>query len=153
MKVNSSKNSVIIRDFKTFKNEKGLLNYSNSFKLSKYKRLYTITHNSCKTVRAWQGHPYESKCFIPIYGKFIISWVEIDDFKNPSNDLKANHIIIKASDKKIIEIPKGYANGLKALESNSEVLVLSEFFLEDSLKEKIRFDSNLWFDWKMYDKK
>ena len=53
--------------------------------------------------------------------------------------------------KKNIEIPKGYANGLKALEPDSEVMVFSEFSLEDSLLDEIRFHSDLWFNWKEYD--
>ena len=53
--------------------------------------------------------------------------------------------------KKIIEVPKGYANGLKALESDSEVMVFSELSLEDSSKDIIRYDYEQWFNWKLYD--
>jgi len=86
-----------------------------------------------------------------VRGKFLVCWVKIDYFDNPSETLKAESLILDASKKRIIEIPKGYANGLKALEPDSEVMVFSEFSLEDSLLDKIRFHSDLWFNWKEYD--
>ena len=147
----SNQNSVFITDFQKYTNHLGVLNHCNSLILSRYKRIYTILHPKTSNVRAWQGHPNEGKCFIPIRGKFLICWVKIDDFDNPSERLKAKSLILDASKKKIIEIPKGYANGLKALEPDSEVMVFSEFSLDDSLLDEIRFHSDLWFNWKEYD--
>tara|TARA_B110000114_G_C14875833_1_gene310694 strand:+ start:316 stop:657 length:342 start_codon:yes stop_codon:yes gene_type:complete len=113
--------------------------------------MYTISHPKTTVVRAWQGHPNEGKCFIPTKGKFLLCWVKIDDFDNPSESLKAESLILDATKKKIIEVPKGYANGLKALESDSEVMVFSELSLEDSSKDIIRYDYEQWFNWKLYD--
>lgn len=142
-----NKNSVIIRDLDEFTNNLGKLLFCNDLLLIKYKRLYFIRHSDTNAVRAWQGHPLEGKCFLPVQGKFLVCWVKIDDFNNPSKELIAESIILDSSSRKIIEIPKGYANGLKALEPNSEILVLSELELQDSLKEKIRYDPNLWYNW------
>jgi len=143
--------SVLIRKIDSFENESGIIEYCNELILNKYRRFYTITHPDTNKIRAWQAHSQESKCFVPLKGRFIVSWVKIDCFKNPSLNLKAESIILDSTCKKLVEIPKGYANGLKALEPNSELLVFSEFFLEKSLKEKVRFDSNLWFNWNKYD--
>lgn len=44
-------------------------------------------------------------------------------------------------------IPKGYANGIKALEVDSELMVFSNKTLEVSNKDSWRYDANLWFDW------
>lgn len=143
----SEKNAVIIRNIQNYKNELGVLNYCNSFVLNKYKRFYFIKHPKTNTVRAWQGHPSEGKCFIPIKGKFLLSWVKIDCFKNPSPNLNPEILILDSSMKKLVEIPKGYANGLKALDEDSELLVFSELNLEESIRDTIRFDSNLWLDW------
>jgi dTDP-4-dehydrorhamnose 3,5-epimerase len=142
---------VIINDFKSYTNNLEILNYCNSLILNKYNRCYIINHPCTNKVRAWQAHPEEGKCFIPIKGKFLISWVEIDDFNHPSKTLKAESLILDSSNKKIVEIPKGFANGLKALEPNSEVIIFSEFSLKDSEKDNIRYDSNLWFNWNKYD--
>lgn len=147
----SNQNSVFITDFQKYTNHLGVLNHCNSLILNKYQRIYTISHPKTSSVRAWQGHPQEGKCFVPIKGKFLLCWVKIDNFDNPSENLKAESLILDANKKKIIEIPSGYANGLKALEPDSEVMVFSEFLLEDSLSDKIRFHSNLWFNWKQYD--
>ena len=119
---------VVIRDFDAFRNEYGVLEYCNELILNKYRRFYTITHPSIDKIRAWQRHPLEAKCFIPLKGKFLISWVKIDCFDNPSPNLKAESIILDSICKKLVEIPKGYANGFKALEPNSELLVFSELF-------------------------
>lgn len=143
--------NVIVRDLESHKNNSGILNYCNSFIPGKYKRMYTISHPKTTVVRAWQGHPNEGKCFIPTKGKFLLCWVKIDDFDNPSESLKAESLILDATKKKIIEVPKGYANGLKALESDSEVMVFSELSLEDSSKDIIRYDYEQWFNWKLYD--
>ena len=143
--------NVVIRELEYHKNNSGILNYCNSFIPCRYKRIYTISHPKISVIRAWQAHPNEGKCFIPIRGKFLLCWVKINNFDNPSEKLKAESLILDASKKKIIEIPKGYANGLKALEPDSEVMVFSEFSLEDSLLDVIRFDSDLWFNWKQYD--
>ena len=138
---------VIIRDIQNYTNELGVLNYCNSLVLNKYKRFYSITHPNKNTVRAWQGHPLEGKCFIPIKGRFLLSWVKIDCFKNPSLNLIPETLILDSNKKKLIEIPKGYANGFKALDDNSEFLVFSELNLEESMLDNIKFDSKLWLDW------
>lgn len=143
--------SVVITNFKIHENHLGILGHINSLILSKYKRLYYLFHPKTTSVRAWQGHINEAKCFVPIKGSFLVCWVKIDDFKNPSKKLIADSTVLNSNDKKIIEIPKGYANGLKALEPNSELMVFSEFCLEDSLKDKVRFDHKLWFNWEDYD--
>lgn len=82
----------------------------------------------------------------------MISWVKIDDWENPSKDLKAEYLIVNEKDSPVLSIPAGYANGLKALEPNSKVLVFSEFELEKSVYEKIRFDSNLWLNWREFER-
>jgi dTDP-4-dehydrorhamnose 3,5-epimerase-like enzyme len=143
--------NVIVRNVESHKNNSGILNYCNSFIPNRYKRIYTISHPKTSVIRAWQGHPNEGKCFIPVRGKFLICWVKINDFVNPSQILKAKSLILDSNHKKIIEIPKGYANGLKALEPDSEVMVFSEFSLEDSSKDIIRYDYDQWFNWKLYD--
>jgi dTDP-4-dehydrorhamnose 3,5-epimerase len=147
----NNQDSVVIRDIQSYTNELGVLNYNNSLILNKYKRFYIISHSSVDVVRAWQAHPQEGKCFIPVRGKFLVCWVEIDNFDNPSQTLKAESLILDSSEKRNIEIPKGYANGLKALEPDSEVMVFSEFSLVDSLEDNIRYDSNLWFNSEQYD--
>ncbi len=130
-----------------FVDDRGKLNFANAFSFEDVNRFYIITHPDTETVRAWQGHRLEKKFFFVVQGAFVIAWVKIDDWDNPSKNLKAEHLVMNEKDSPVLGIPPGYANGLKALEPNSKVLVFSEFELGKSVDEKIRFDSNLWFDW------
>jgi dTDP-4-dehydrorhamnose 3,5-epimerase-like enzyme len=80
-----------------------------------------------------------------------VAWVKIDDFTSPSINLKPEYHILSSETSEIISIPKGYANGLKALEPNSEILIFSDMNLEESEKEKIRFPAERWMDWSRFE--
>lgn len=128
---------VIHEDFR------GSIKFVNDFNMHYVSRFYIITHDDIKIVRAWQGHLIEHKYFYVIKGSFIIAGVKIDDWNNPSENLKSEIFRIKSSDNLVLSIPPGYANGLKALEQNSQVMVFSSH----KIGENIRFHSSLWFDW------
>lgn len=130
-----------------FVDERGAMSFVNDFDLSAAKRFYTITHNSIETVRAWQGHEFEQKYFFPLQGRFLIAWVKIDNFSNPSEKLPVNYVILDATDTALLYIPDGFANGLKALTNEAQIGVFSDFNLEKSVMEKHRYDPQRWFDW------
>lgn len=131
----------------TFTDNRGSMRFVNDFHIKDVKRFYFIKHPTINVVRAWQGQQVEKKYFYPISGSFVVAWVKIDDFYNPSKYLKAEYHILSATDSEIISVPKGYANGLKALEPNSEIMVLSDMHLEESVNEKIRFPAGWWLNW------
>jgi dTDP-4-dehydrorhamnose 3,5-epimerase len=131
----------------TFVDQRGIMRFVNDFRFEDIKRFYFIKHTDIHIVRAWQGHQAEKKYFYPISGSFAIAWVKIDDFMEPSADLIPEYHILSASKSEVLSIPKGYANGLKALEPNSELMIFSDLDLEQSLMEKIRFPSDWWLDW------
>jgi dTDP-4-dehydrorhamnose 3,5-epimerase-like enzyme len=137
----------------TFIDKRGIINYVNDFSFSNVARFYVIMHKNIDVIRAWQGHKTEKKIFFVVSGTFVISWVKIDNWENPSTNLKAEHKILSESESTILSIPAGYANGLKALEKDSKLLVFSEFELEQSSCEKIRYQSDLWFDWEKLESK
>jgi dTDP-4-dehydrorhamnose 3,5-epimerase len=130
-----------------FRDHRGTIASFNTLDLSPFKRTYFITHPSTETIRAWQGHKYESKLFKVIKGKFIVGFVEIDNFDQPSDTLKAEYMILSAAKNEFLYIPKGYANGLKALDNGSVIQVYSDFYLEESINEKIRFSPGKWLNW------
>lgn len=130
-----------------FSDERGIMRFVNDFRFNDVQRFYLIKHPDPSVVRAWQGHQFEKKYFYPISGSFAIAWVKIDDFKNPSTDLVPEYQILSAKESEILSIPKGYANGLKALEPDSEILIFSDMSLEDSIRENIRYPADWWFDW------
>lgn len=133
-----------------FSDERGSMRFVNDFLFENVKRFYFIKHPNTTTVRAWQGHQFEKKFFYPISGSFIIAWVKIDDFQHPSPDLVPEYHLLTAKNSEIISVPKGYANGLKAMEPNSEVMIFSDMNLEESVNEKIRFPADWWLDWSKF---
>ena len=130
-----------------FSDERGSMRFVNDFRFEDVKRFYFIKHTDTSVIRAWQGHQFEKKYFYPISGSFIVAWVKIDDFNNPAKDLIPEYHVLSAQNSEIVSVPKGYANGLKALEPNSEIMIFSDMSLDESVKEKIRFPSDWWFDW------
>lgn len=131
----------------SFSDKRGDLRFVNDFQFEDVKRFYFIKHLDTSVVRAWQGHQFEKKYFYPISGKFILAWVKIDDFDNPSDDLTPEVHLLSADKSEILAVPKGYANGLKALEPDSELMIFSDMSLEESINEKIRYPSDKWLDW------
>ncbi len=133
-----------------FTDERGSMRFVNAFTFPDVKRFYSIKHPDTSVVRAWQGHQFEKKYFYPITGSFIIAWVKIDDFKNPSENLIPEYHLLSANNSELLSVPKGYANGLKALEPNSELMIFSDLDVENSVREKIRFPADWWFDWSKF---
>lgn len=131
----------------SFTDDRGTLRFVNDFHFNDVKRFYFIKHLNTQTVRAWQGHQFEKKYFYPVSGSFVLAWVKIDNFKNPSVNLIPDYHILSSANSEIVSIPKGYANGLKALEPNSELLLFSDMTVEESLNENIRFPADWWMDW------
>ncbi|MEN8123069.1 MAG: WxcM-like domain-containing protein [Bacteroidota bacterium] len=130
--------------------ERGELLYNNDFDLTTIKRMYIIKHPDKNVVRAWQGHQQEHKFFKCIRGSFVVAWKKIDDFNNPTDNHKADYTVLTESENNLLSVPPGYANGIKALEANAELMVFSDFKLGESLDDKIRFDKNLWLDWDQF---
>ena len=125
-----------------FRDDRGIIRHANDFKLPDICRFYSIEHKSTEIIRAWQGHQVETKYFVPLKGTFLVAWVKIDDFTNPSPNLKSEYKILSQNDPSVLHVPPGYANGLRALEVNSIIGVFSDMENEQSVKEKIRYPSD-----------
>ena len=129
--------------------DRGSIRFSNQLNFKKIKRFY-IVHNYTKNfIRAWHGHKKEEKYISCIKGSFQISAVKIDNFKPPSKRNKVNTYFLNESNNNFVFIPKGYANGLKSLEENSELLILSTSSLQESVKDDFRYDANYWNPWEI----
>ena len=73
-----------------------------------------------------------------------------DDWDSPSLDLKPLILHLTETDSKIVCVPEGYANCLKAFVPDSVMMVFSGKLLEDALNDSWRFDSKLWIDWSKF---
>ena len=127
-----------------FKDERGTLQFVNDFNFKGIIRFYTISHPDTSVIRAWQGHKIESKHFFVTKGKFLIYWVEIDSWDNPGKKLKVNQQTLSAENPQILTINAGNANGFKALEPDSQLIVFSDLTLEEAKKDDFRFEWDYW---------
>ena len=126
---------------------RGSIEFYNSFHLDSYKRFYIIEASDPKIIRAWHAHRNEAKAFLVLSGSFELAWVKIDNFDQPSEDLHAESMILNADNQKLKELNGGYANGFRALQANSKILVFSDASLEASKDDDYRYDASLWYNW------
>ena len=131
----------------TFTDERGSLSFVNNFLLDEIKRLYIIEHPETSVVRAWQGHQVEQKWFLVVKGSFKVVLVQPDDWGNPTKELPYSEYLLSTQNFGVLHIPGGFANGFKAVEKNSKMLIFSDFSLEQSKDDEYRFEKSLWYDW------
>ena len=130
-----------------YTDERGGLEFYNDFDMSQIKRVYFTTHFDTEVVRAWQGHTIESRWFRCVNGGFNVKLVEIDNWENPSNDLKVFEYELTAEKQEILYIPNGYVNGFKALKADSKLMIMSNYGFNEIENDQIRFDHNKWTEW------
>lgn len=130
-----------------FKDERGQISSLNEFHFEDVRRTYIIHHPDASVVRGWHAHQQERKWFYCIKGAFSVALVKIDDWDNPSPTLQAEVFHLTESDSKIVCVPGGYANCLKAQENGSIMQVFSDKTLPEALGDSWRYDKALWVDW------
>ncbi len=127
--------------------DRGELRYNNKLSLKTVKRFYQITCKETNTIRAWQGHQFESKFFTVLNGRFEINLIKIDDWQKPSIELKIDKLTLDCTKHQTLVVPGGFVTGIKNLEPNAKLLVFSDTTLEKSLEDDFRFDKNYWNPW------
>ena len=130
-----------------FKDERGQISSLNKFHFEGVRRTYIIHHPDTSVIRGWHAHQHERKWFYCVSGAFSVALVKIDDWNNPSSKLTAEIFNLTAEDSKIVCVPAGYANCLKASEPNSIMQVFSDKILEEALNDSWRYDKSLWVNW------
>ncbi|WP_046755340.1 dTDP-4-dehydrorhamnose 3,5-epimerase family protein [Kordia jejudonensis] len=130
-----------------YTDERGQLEFFNEFDMSSIKRVYFTTHFDTEVIRAWQGHIIESRWFRCVQGSFSVKLVAIDNWENPSDDLKVYEYELTAEKQEILYIPNGFANGFKALEANAKLMIMSNYGFNEIENDQVRFDQNKWTKW------
>lgn len=100
--------------------------------------MYAIEPANTIIIRAWQGHFKERKWFYAACGSFEVQTIPLDQFGKPNLAQRAQWIL-NANEGAVLAIPGGYLNGFRALEASSRLLVFSDFDLEASKADDIRF--------------
>lgn len=129
------------------KDDRGIIRFINDFNLEDIKRFYCIQNKSEEIVRAWQAHKIECKYFFVVSGAFTVCSVKIDNWDNPSHNLVIHRFKLTEHESNILYIPAGFANGFKANQPNSKMIIYSNKTLDESENDDFRFDKNNWIDW------
>ncbi len=138
---------VKVIDGEIFRYERGQISSLNAFRFPGVERFYFIHHPDPSVIRGWHGHQHEKKWFYCVKGAFTIGLVEIDDWDNPSSELKAQKYHLTEQKSRIICVPEGYANCIKASIPGSILLVFSGKTLPEAYSDSWRYDSKLWITW------
>ncbi|WP_310556231.1 WxcM-like domain-containing protein [Flavobacterium sp.] len=109
------------------KDVRGNLKYNNDFDLSEIKRVYIIENADNQLKRGWQGHKIEQRWFSVISGKFEIMLLEIDNWENPSENLKPLLFELTSETLDALHIPSGYVTCIQSQELGSKLLVMADY--------------------------
>jgi dTDP-4-dehydrorhamnose 3,5-epimerase-like enzyme len=131
-----------------FTDKRGSVSFVNDFIFNKIKRFYIVENAKKGDVRAWHGHKREEKYIFVLSGSALVGAVQVDNWKNPSKELKVYSYTLSADKPAILHIPKGYANGFKSLTKDAKVMFLSTFSLEQTNKDDFRFEPDYWDIWR-----
>jgi dTDP-4-dehydrorhamnose 3,5-epimerase len=138
---------VKVIDGEIFRDHRGQISSLNAFRFPGVERFYFIHHPDTSVIRGWHGHQHEKKWFYCVKGAFTVGLVEIADWENPSPDLKARRYHLTEQESRIICVPEGYANCIKASIPGSILLVFSGKTLPEAYSDSWRYDSKLWITW------
>ena len=130
-----------------FRDQRGQISSLNAFRFPGVERFYFIHHPDTSVIRGWHGHQHEKKWFYCVKGAFTIGLVEIDNWESPSPDLKAQKYHLTEQESRIICVPEGYANCIKASIPGSILLVFSGKTLPEAYSDSWRYDNKLWIKW------
>jgi dTDP-4-dehydrorhamnose 3,5-epimerase len=134
-------------DGKKFIDDRGSLSFVNELHIEQFKRFYFIENHVTGFIRAWHGHMFEGKAFIPIQGTFLIGAVKLgENAKQNSGTTPVRHIL-DSNNPSALLIPPGYANGLKSLTVGAKLMVLSTSSLTESKNDDYRFPYDYWNIW------
>lgn len=133
-----------------FHDFRGQISHVNTFDMTDIARFYVIRQEASSIVRAWHAHQTEKKYFYVLKGSFTLAFVKIDNWNNPSKELVAEIFQLSDKSSEVLCVPEGYANGLKANEPDSILMVYSNKILADAVNDSWRYDKDLWVDWSQY---
>lgn len=127
------------------KDLRGEIRFVNDFDMSKVKRFYIIKNSNTELVRGWRGHKIEQRWFFVLNGKFRIDLVKVDDWDNCSKDLNVEMIELSCEKNSVFHVPSGFATAFQALENDSELLVFSDYGIENAVNDDYTWPIDYFF--------
>ena len=120
---------------------RGSLFYNNDFDASAIKRFYIIENQNVDFIRAWQGHKIEQRWFSAVQGSFKIKLIKIDNWEQPSRELRVVEYIIKSEKMDVLFVPSGYVNSIQSLEEGSKLLAMTDYLMGE-VNDEYRFKAD-----------
>lgn len=117
------------------KDHRGQIRFVNDFDMTAVKRFYIIKNTDLELIRGWRAHRIEQRWFYVLSGSFKIDIVEIDNWDQASNNLAVKTEIVNSADNQVLHLSSGYGTAFQALEEGSELLVFSDFGIENAPKD------------------
>jgi hypothetical protein len=121
--------------------KRGILKYNNEFNSSHIKRIYVIENINTSFIRAWQGHKIESRWFSAIQGSFEIKLIKIDNWCEPSRNLKVSTFVLNSTTLDVLCVPNGYISSIRSIEMDSKLLAMSDYAFGET-NDECRFPPN-----------
>jgi dTDP-4-dehydrorhamnose 3,5-epimerase len=84
-----------------------------------------------------------------VKGSAVIGAVKIDNWENPSKNLKIHRFVLSEKHPSVLFIPAGHANGFMSLTEDAKLIFFSTSELKDSLNDDIRYDAHYWEAWQV----
>lgn len=144
--MNTGNDPVLIRGGISI-DERGSVSYVNDFSFEGVKRSYMIRNHRQGFIRGWHGHKREGKYFTVVKGAALLCGVKVDDWENPSKDLKVHKFTLSETAPAVLYLPPGYANAAMNLTADAQILVFSTTTLQESLNDDLRYPSHYWDPW------
>lgn len=119
---------------------RGEIRYVNDLDMSKIKRFYFIRNSDLSYSRGWRAHRIEQRWFFVTAGEFEVNLVVVDNWERPNKELPVEKIYLKSDDIQILHLQAGVAVAFKALEENSEMMVLSDYPLSHAALDNYTYD-------------
>lgn len=135
-----------------FVDDRGAVSVVNGFDFKGVKRFYMVENHRSGFVRAWHAHKKESKYVTVVQGAALVGAVKIDDWVEPSADLKVHRHVLSASKPAVLYVPAGHANGFMTLQPDTKVLFFSTASLKSSLGDDFRFEARYWDIWNVMER-
>jgi len=129
--------------------DRGVVSFVNEFDFQNVKRFYAVENHKQGFVRAWHAHKKESKYAMVVKGSALVGAVKIDDWDNPSKDLKVDKFVLSDANPSVLFIPAGFANGFMSLSPDTKIMFFSTTTLADSLGDDFRFNARYWNIWEI----
>ncbi|SEA87305.1 dTDP-4-dehydrorhamnose 3,5-epimerase [Flavobacterium gillisiae] len=127
-----------------FEDHRGSVSFVNDFKFEGIERFYMIANSDEIPLRAWQGHKLDQKNFFCVAGSFKIGYVKIDNWENPSKNLRVETVVLSCFESRVLHIPAGFANAIDALEKDSKLISFSTLPLSNVQEDDVRYPSDYW---------